>query len=170
MFTKSTMIRLFMIIFIACMAILFTSNKAEAKVEGTNYMYTKKEVKELSAIIYCEAGDQGYAGMLAVGIVIMNRKNSIAYPNTIKEVIFQKGQFTPTRNGMYKREIKMYKKGAYKKADRKLAKQAAIAALSGERNIKYRGRKIKMNKYLFFSRKLNNAKLRIGEHDFKVRY
>ncbi|MGN0387914.1 MAG: SH3 domain-containing protein, partial [Suilimivivens sp.] len=41
------------------------------------------EVRLLGALIYCEAGNQSYEGMLAVGAVVMNRVKSGAYPNTI---------------------------------------------------------------------------------------
>ena len=39
--------------------------------------YTKSELRLMSAIIYCEAGNEPYAGKKAVGIVVMNRKRSI---------------------------------------------------------------------------------------------
>lgn len=37
--------------------------------------------------------------MLAVATVIMNRVASPAYPNTLRAVIYQSGQFAPTWNG-----------------------------------------------------------------------
>jgi hypothetical protein len=53
----------------------------------------------LAAIIYCEAGNQSYEGMVAVGAVVMNRVASPSFPNTISEVIYQSGQFTPASSG-----------------------------------------------------------------------
>ena len=53
----------------------------------------------LAALIYCEAGNQGYEGQLAVGATVMNRVRSGAYPNTIYSVIYASGQFTPALNG-----------------------------------------------------------------------
>lgn len=53
----------------------------------------------LAAIIYCEAGNQSYEGMVAVGAVVMNRVYSSSFPNTISEVIYQSGQFTPAYSG-----------------------------------------------------------------------
>ena len=53
----------------------------------------------LAAIIYCEAGNQPYDGMVAVGAVVMNRVASGSFPNTISEVIYQSGQFTPAYSG-----------------------------------------------------------------------
>lgn len=53
----------------------------------------------LAALIFCEAGNQPYEGQVAVGAVVMNRVNSGSYPNTISEVIYQSGQFTPAMTG-----------------------------------------------------------------------
>lgn len=61
--------------------------------------YTAEDVEWLARIIEAEAGNQSYLGKLAVGSVVINRKNNDQFPDTIKEVIFQKGQFTPVANG-----------------------------------------------------------------------
>lgn len=53
----------------------------------------------LAALIYCEAGNQPYEGQVAVGAVVMNRIASGSYPNSISEVIYQGGQFTPAYSG-----------------------------------------------------------------------
>ncbi len=53
----------------------------------------------LASLIFCEAGNQPYEGQIAVGAVVMNRVKSGAYPNTISEVIYQSGQFTPAMTG-----------------------------------------------------------------------
>lgn len=53
----------------------------------------------LASLIFCEAGNQPYEGQVAVGAVVMNRVKSGAYPNTISEVIYQSGQFTPAMTG-----------------------------------------------------------------------
>ena len=53
----------------------------------------------LASLIFCEAGNQPYEGQVAVGAVVMNRVKSGAYPNTISEVIYQAGQFTPAMTG-----------------------------------------------------------------------
>lgn len=55
--------------------------------------------KLLAAIIFCEAGNQPYDGKVAVGAVIMNRVASGRFPNSIKEVIYQRGQFVPAMTG-----------------------------------------------------------------------
>ena len=53
----------------------------------------------LAAIIQCEAGSEGYEGKVAVGAVVLNRKRSGSYPNSISGVVYQSGQFSPVRNG-----------------------------------------------------------------------
>ncbi len=53
----------------------------------------------LAAIIWCEAGNQSYDGMVAVGQVVMNRVASSSFPNTISEVLNQPGQFHPASGG-----------------------------------------------------------------------
>lgn len=55
----------------------------------------------LAAIIECEAGNQSYEGKLAVGSVVMNRVHSPFFPNTVLEVIYQRGQFTPVASGRF---------------------------------------------------------------------
>ena len=73
--------------------------EAAEKVAASNAAV--KEVDDLTlmaAIIYCEAGAEPYEAQLAVGAVIMNRLER-GYASTLYGVIYQKGQFTPARNG-----------------------------------------------------------------------
>lgn len=57
----------------------------------------------LSRIIHSEAGGESYLGKVAVGNVIINRVNSSLFPDTIKDVVFdrQNGhvQFSPVLDG-----------------------------------------------------------------------
>ena len=48
----------------------------------------------LAQIMMHEALYEGEAGMIAVGEVVMNRVMSPLFPNSIEEVVFQRGQFT----------------------------------------------------------------------------
>ena len=64
---------------------------------GNNTNVSTTDVALLAAILQCEAGS--YDGMLAVATVIMNRVASPAYPNTLRAVIYQSGQFAPNWNG-----------------------------------------------------------------------
>lgn len=141
------------------------TTKKEKKVKKKSY--TNKELRMMSAIIFCEAGNQSYAGMMSVGIVVMNRKSSSKFPNSIEKVLKQRGQFTPVRTGKWAREMKKYSSGKYKTGVRAKCVKAAKAALEGQKVVTYKGKKINMKKYYFFSQRLKKAKLRIGGHDFK---
>ena len=57
------------------------------------------DVTLLAAIIQCEAGGDIYESQLGVGAVVINRVKSGAYPNSISEVIYQRGQFGPASSG-----------------------------------------------------------------------
>ena len=81
----------------------------------------------LAALIYCEAGAECYDAQLAVGACVVNRMEHKNYPNTIKGVIYQKGQFTPAGSGKVARIL------INKKATASCYK-AAAAALAGEDN------------------------------------
>lgn len=59
----------------------------------------------LAAIIYCEAGNQPHDGKVGVGAVILNRVRSGSYPNSIREVIYQRGQFGPAITGKLDRVL-----------------------------------------------------------------
>ena len=66
---------------------------------GTPVVAQTSEVELLAALIYCEAGGESYAGQVAVGSVVVNRVNSTYFPNSITDVIYQSGQFTPAASG-----------------------------------------------------------------------
>ena len=53
----------------------------------------------LACTVWAEAGNQDLYGKELVVDVILNRVDSVQYPNTIREVIFDKYQFSTTRNG-----------------------------------------------------------------------
>lgn len=57
----------------------------------------QNDVEVLARLIEAEAGST--EGRAAVAWCIIHRKNSSAFPNTIYDVIYQSGQFSPTWNG-----------------------------------------------------------------------
>lgn len=59
----------------------------------------------LAALLQCEAGTSNYNALLAVATVVMNRVASGRFPNNLHDVIYQKGQFSPTWNGSLKRVL-----------------------------------------------------------------
>lgn len=73
---------------------------AAASTTNTGSFAGYSDLDLLAAIIWCEAGNQPYDGMVAVGEVVMNRVASGSFPNTIAEVLNQPGQFTPASSGV----------------------------------------------------------------------
>ncbi len=77
------------------------STTGKKLVSGSEY-YDSNEVYWLSRIINAEAGGEGLIGMIAVGNVVLNRKESSMYPNTVYGVIFDRvggTQFSPVSMG-----------------------------------------------------------------------
>ena len=111
---------------------------------------TEEDLYLLANIIYCEAGCEPYIGKVAVGNVVMNRVKSDRQPDTIKGVIYAKGQFSPVRNGSLDRALR---NGS---ADESCY-QAALDALSGSKPV---GDK------LFFRRVNGRPGQVIGHHVF----
>lgn len=64
-----------------------------------NPKYTALE--QLARIIYSEARGETFEGQVAVGAVVLNRVQSPLFPDSISEVIFQKGQFSAVNDGQY---------------------------------------------------------------------
>lgn len=139
----------------------------KATAQKTKKKYTATELKLMSCIIYCEAGCEPYAGKKAVGIVVMNRKRSSSFPNTIKGVIYQKHQFGPASNGSLKRALQRYESGKFNSATEKACIKAAKATLNGDKMVKYNNRSYNMKNYYFFSRRVAGARLTIKHHQFK---
>ena len=77
------------------------SRTGKELVSGSQY-YNSDDVYWLSRIINAEAGGESLVGMIAVGNVVLNRKESKMYPNTVYGVIFDKvggTQFSPVSMG-----------------------------------------------------------------------
>lgn len=129
--------------------------------------YTRSELRLMASIINCEAGGESYQGKVAVGIVVMNRVASKSFPNTIRKVIYQKGQFSPVRNGSLKRRLAQYDAGKTKSKQWKDCIKAAKSVLQGKTFITYKGNKKSLKGYYFFSVYLSGARFRLGGHRFK---
>ena len=66
------------------------------------YSASDDEVKALATLIYCEAGNQGAEGQLAVGAVVMNRIRDPRFSQgDIMSVIRASGQFSPVTSGRF---------------------------------------------------------------------
>ena len=64
---------------------------------------TDDELYLFATVIYTEAGDQGYDGMLAVANVILNRMEYGKWGSTVEEVLFSPGQFAGARKELIDR-------------------------------------------------------------------
>jgi len=159
------------------------SGKSKSTKKKEEPSYSESDLRLLACLVYAEAGNQSYEGMLAVANVVLNRVKSpiFAHVNTIKEAIFDNKwgvQFTvtikssKTGKSMLDRALECYDTGVFPgknpEAERKCmnrAIKAAKAALSGENNI---------SDFLYF--RLNNSKastikkkyqyIIIGDHIF----
>lgn len=130
-----------------------SSSSASSSSAGTaaasSSSVSSSDLTLLSAIIFCEAGGESYAGQVAVGAVVMNRVKSGSFPNSISSVVYQNGQFSPVANGALARALS---NGNYRHCT-----SAAQAALAGSDNTG--GAK-------FFHRVNGAAGLVIGNHVF----
>lgn len=61
---------------------------------NTSGLPTDSEIYLLAKLITAEAGDEPYDGQVAVGAVVLNRTRSGEFPTSIREVIYQPGQFS----------------------------------------------------------------------------
>jgi len=106
-----------------------TGNQTTQKeiIQGDGVSVTSEELDMMAAMIYCEAGAEGFEEMLGVASVIVNRLKSSKYPNTMEAVLWQKGQFAPTWEGKF---AKALAKGAPP-----VCYEAARKALSGYSNV-----------------------------------
>lgn len=95
--------------------------------------YTKDDLKLLTCLVQAEAGNQSYEGKLAVANVVLNRVKSSKYPDSIKAVIYQSGQFSVASSGSLDKQLANYDN--YTSNSQRLTMKAARAALEGANNI-----------------------------------
>lgn len=120
------------------------------------YNATEEEVTALAVLIHCEAANQGDAGRLAVGAVVMNRIRDPRFAQgDIMSVIRASGQFSPVTSGRFdlvlSQDLGSVSSACY---------DAARRAIAGESNVGNR---------VFFRTHRNNPALSgliIGDHIF----
>ncbi|HWT26447.1 MAG TPA: cell wall hydrolase [Mobilitalea sp.] len=95
--------------------------------------YSDTDLKLLSCLVQAEAGDQTYEGKLAVANIVLNRVKSSKYPDTIKAVIYQPGQFSVAASGSLAKQLANYDN--FHSNSQLLSIKAAKAALRGANNI-----------------------------------
>lgn len=120
------------------------------------YNATEEEVTALAVLIHCEAANQGDAGRLAVGAVVMNRIRDPRFAQgDIMSVIRASGQFSPVTSGRFDLVLSQ-DLGSVSSA----CFDAAKRAIAGESNVGNR---------VFFRTHRNNPALSgliIGDHIF----
>ena len=94
---------------------------------ATDFNVSQEDLELFAALIECEAGSTDYEGMLAVASVVVNRMKSSRYPDTLRGVIYQSGQFTPAHNGSLDRVLARGIKAS--------CLQVAKDALAGKNNV-----------------------------------
>ncbi len=77
--------------------------KSEVKPEPTEPApeanASQSEKALLAKLVEAEAKDETYTGKVAVAEVVLNRVESNNFPDTISNVVYQEGQFSPVSNG-----------------------------------------------------------------------
>lgn len=86
------------------------SKRTASRLEIINNMKCEKkqiaepkqsDIELLALIIRAEAGNQSLEGKRAVADVVLNRVDSEQFPDTLKEVIYQEGQFNCVADGSF---------------------------------------------------------------------
>ena len=90
---------------------------------GTKYAISDEEYQVLLRIVESEAPCEDIEGRMLVANVVLNRVHAKQFPDTISEVVFQKGQFAPVSDGMY-----------YKRTVTEKTVEAVERVLAGEDN------------------------------------
>lgn len=66
--------------------------------------YTEEDLYVMAHVLAGECQSCPDQEQLYVGSVVLNRRNHPSFPNSVKGVVFQKGQYSCTRDGNYYRE------------------------------------------------------------------
>ena len=104
-----------------------TSDSNTDSDKNTDISTSASDIELFAALIECEAGSTNYEGMLAVASVVVNRMKHSSYPDTLRGVIYQAGQFTPAHNGKLDRVLNRGVKSS--------CVAAANDALAGKNNV-----------------------------------
>jgi len=87
------------------------SAKTVEKKEDSSAEISQKDKKLLAHLVHAEAKGEPYEGKVAVARVVLNRVEHKEFPDTVKEVIYEKNAFSPVQNGSIH---KPYDKESYK--------------------------------------------------------
>lgn len=130
---------------------------------GSKTTINSADMRLLVCLVFCESGSEPYAGKLAVANVVLNRYHSSRFPNTIKGVIYQSGQFSPTWNGALNSKLATYDRGGFTAKNHKETIQAVKDALDGKNSI---GSRLYFNGYNYEKNRGHKNAVRISNHLF----
>lgn len=85
-----------------------TTTEVQPEVLGVTIVpvaVSEEDILLLASLIQCEAIGESYEGQVAVGEVVLNRVKSASYPNTVRDVIYDVGQFSPVSSGKVDRVL-----------------------------------------------------------------
>lgn len=74
-------------------------HKKNQSLELNKENFSEKELDLLARVVRAEAQTEPFEGKVAVADVVLNRVESPEFPNTVREVIYEPGQFQPIDNG-----------------------------------------------------------------------
>ena len=63
--------------------------------DGSVYVVSGEDESLLARLVHAEARGEPLEGKIAVAAVVLNRLRSTEFPNSIREIIYDPGQFTP---------------------------------------------------------------------------
>lgn len=79
--------------------------ETEAPIQENECSLSEDDKALLTKIAKTEAGDQDIKGKALVIRVVLNRKDNQDFPDSIREVIYQKDQFSPVKEGNFEKAI-----------------------------------------------------------------
>lgn len=75
----------------------------QPKIEEEIVPISDEEIDLIATLVMAEAEGEPEYGQRLVIDVVLNRMDSPYFPDTVRDVIFQKNQFSPTSNGRWER-------------------------------------------------------------------
>jgi N-acetylmuramoyl-L-alanine amidase len=79
------------------------SSTPKATVSSNSSAISQSDRDLLARLVRAESSGEPFTGKVAVARVVLSRVESSQFPNTIRGVIYQRGQFSPVSNGSINR-------------------------------------------------------------------
>ena len=107
-------------------ALTSASETHETMVYKTIQNLSVNDRELLARMAYCEAYSEGEEGMKRVIDVVLNRRDSSKFPNSIRDIIFAEGQFDCVNTTRFKGYVPS---GVYKLVDEEMAERIDTESL-----------------------------------------